>query len=108
VEHVAEGEAIREMIALQAAGKALRAIAEAMKAKCNQITGEGAAERLEGCKGSRSVTKAPPPTTAKLKAMGVNQFGITCAASSVSLRWRRWRPPCPDVRSRDAVQLCRL
>jgi putative DNA-invertase from lambdoid prophage Rac len=43
VPHEAEQEAIREIIALRAQGKPLRAIAEAMAAKGNRLSHEGVA-----------------------------------------------------------------
>jgi hypothetical protein len=46
VPHEAEQEAIREMIALRAQRKALRAIAEAMQAKGHRISHEGVAAVL--------------------------------------------------------------
>jgi putative DNA-invertase from lambdoid prophage Rac len=43
VEIVAEQEAIREMVALRAQGKALRAIAEAIQANGHRLSHEGVA-----------------------------------------------------------------
>ncbi len=46
VPHEAEQEAIREMVALRAQGKALRAIADAMRARGHKISHEGVAGTL--------------------------------------------------------------
>ena len=48
VPHEAEQEAIREMVALRAQGRALRAIAEAMRAKGHRISHEGVAGVIRG------------------------------------------------------------
>ena len=51
VPHEAEQEAIREMVALRAQGKALRAIAEAVQAKGHRISHEGVAGVLRATGG---------------------------------------------------------
>ena len=49
VPHEAEQEAICEIVALRAQGKALRAIAETLAAKGHKLSHEGVAGVLKGC-----------------------------------------------------------
>ena len=55
VPHEAEQEAIREMVALRAEGRPLRAIADAMRAKGVEISHEGVANVLRGLGGHTGV-----------------------------------------------------
>jgi putative DNA-invertase from lambdoid prophage Rac len=58
VHHQAEQEAIREMVALWAQGKALRAISETMQAKGHRISHEGVAGVLRTARGHSNSLKA--------------------------------------------------